>query len=139
MAKAAQIAESYGWDEVNINCGCPSDRASDGCFGAQLMLDPHLIGWIAQQMMESVSIPVSVKCRLGVDKQDTYDFAKEFIETVSSYGVKKFYVHAWKVYLKGLSTKQNRTVPPLWYDRVFKLKQDFPHLEIFINGGISSI
>lgn len=140
MAEAAKVAEEWGYDEVNINCGCPSAKTRDGCFGAVLMMDPPLVARITRAMREAVNIPVTVKCRLGVDDRDQYEHVREFVEVVSREGgVEKFIVHARKCLLHGLSPAENRSVPPLKYDWVFKLKGEFPHLRFVINGGFTSV
>jgi tRNA-dihydrouridine synthase A len=140
MAQAAKIVEEYGYDEVNVNCGCPSNKTRDGCFGAVLMFDPQLVARITRSMQKSVNIPVTVKCRLGVDDMDKYEEVKNFIKIVSHEGgVTKFIIHARKCFLNGLSPHENRTIPPLKYDWVFQLKQDFPDLNFVINGGFTTI
>ena len=140
MAMAAKICEDFGYDEVNVNCGCPSSRTTDGCFGAILMFEPKQVAAITREMMKAVSIPVTVKCRLGVDDLDKYEDVKNFINIVSTEGgVSKFIVHARKCLLKGLSPHENRTVPPLKYDWVLNLKKDFPHLKLVINGGFLEV
>lgn len=139
MALAAKIAvEDYGYDEVNVNCGCPSNRTRDGSFGAVLMFDPKLVADITRTMQKAVNVPVTVKCRLGVDNMDKYEDVHNFIRIVSHEGgVKKFTIHARKCFLRGLNPHENRTVPPLKYDWVLRLKQDFPDLSFVINGGFS--
>lgn len=140
MGQAAKILEAHGYDEVNINCGCPSQKTKDGCFGAILMFEPKLVAQICAEMRKQVSIPVTVKCRLGVDDHDSYPEMVEFIRTVSEEGgITKFIIHARKAYLSGLNPKQNRTVPPLKYSWVFELKKEFPHLNFVINGGFNTI
>lgn len=140
MGQAAKILEDYGYDEVNINCGCPSQKTKEGCFGAILMFDPHLVAAICAEMRKQVKIPVTVKCRLGVDDKDSYPEMVEFIRIVSEEGgITKFIVHARKAFLSGLNPKQNRTVPPLKYQWVFDLKQQFPHLNFVINGGFDEV
>ena len=117
MASAAKLADEAGFSEVNINCGCPSNKAGKSQFGAVLMKDPELVARIASAMRDAVRCEVSVKCRLGVDDLDTYEYARDFLSAVhDGSGVTKFYIHARKVFLKGLDPKQNRTIPPLWYD-----------------------
>ena len=140
MGQAARVVESWGYDEVNINCGCPSDKTAAGCFGAVLMFDPGLVAEICAEMRRQVTIPVTVKCRLGVDSRDEWDHIVEFIRVVSDQGgIEKFIIHARKCHLHGLNPKQNRTIPPLKYDWVFKLKRLFPHLNFVINGGFDTI
>ena len=139
LAKCAVLAQEHGYDEVNLNIGCPSDRVKNASFGACLMANPQLVADCVRAMQDAVSIPVTVKTRLGIDDLDSYQYLADFIETVSGGGCNQFLVHARKAWLKGLSPKQNRMVPPLHYDRVYRLKQDFPHLEIVVNGGITTI
>ena len=124
MAMAAKIAaEDYGYDEININCGCPSNKTRDGCFGAVLMFDPKLVAEITRSMQKAVNVPVTVKCRLGVDDLDKYEDVNNFIRIVSHEGgVEKFIIHARKCFLNGLSPHENRNIPPLKYDWVLKLK-----------------
>ncbi|NQZ08058.1 MAG: tRNA dihydrouridine(20/20a) synthase DusA [Algicola sp.] len=139
MAYCAKLAQQRGYDEVNINVGCPSDRVQNGMFGACLMFRPDLVAQCVSEMREAVDIPVTVKCRIGIDDSDEYQFLADFIETVEAAGCGAFTVHARKAWLKGLSPKQNRDVPPLNYERVYQLKQKHPNLEITINGGITAI
>ena len=139
LALCAKIAEDYGYDEVNLNVGCPSDRVQNGRFGACLMADPQLVVDCVAAMRQVVSIPVTVKSRIGIDDRDSYPELVDFISTVAAGGCETFIVHARKAWLSGLSPKQNRDVPPLRYDVVFQLKQDFPQLEIIINGGITRL
>jgi len=139
LARAAEIAAGYGYDEINLNVGCPSDRVQSGRFGACLMQEPDLVADCVRAMRAAVQIPVTVKSRIGVDDQDEYDDLKRFVETVAAAGCATFIVHARKAWLKGLSPKQNREVPPLRYAVVHRLKRDFPALEIVINGGIASL
>jgi tRNA-dihydrouridine synthase A len=139
LAECARIGESYGYDEINLNVGCPSPRVSHGEFGACLMQKPALVASCVSAMQERVNIPVTVKCRIGVDSEDSYEHLHQFIETVSKSGCDTFIVHARKALLKGLSPKQNRDIPPLQYHQVVRLKQDFPHLNIVINGGIKTL
>ena len=136
LSKAALIGEKFGYDEINLNVGCPSDRVQSGRFGACLMKEPEQVAACVRAMMDKVTIPVTVKTRLGVDNHDSYQFLCDFIGQVSAAGCRSFTLHARKAWLSGLSPKQNRTVPPLDYDRVYQLKQDYPHLEVIINGGI---
>jgi len=139
LAICSKMAEDYGYDEVNLNVGCPSDRVQSGRFGACLMAEPELVAECVAAMQQSVSIPVTVKSRIGIDDRDSYQELAHFIATVANAGCKTFIVHARKAWLSGLSPKQNREVPPLRYDVVFQLKQDFPKLEIILNGGITSL
>lgn len=137
LAEASKIGEDFGYDEINLNVGCPSDRVQSGRFGACLMAEPQLVADCISTMQSRVSVPVTVKCRVGIDRNDSYELFREFIETVAASGCQRFYVHARKAWLDGLSPKQNRDVPPLRYEFVYKLKQEFPNLEIAINGGIT--
>ena len=138
MTECAKIAEQRGYNEININVGCPSDRVQNGRFGACLMAEPTLVADCINEMQAAVNIPVTVKSRIGIDDQDSYEFLHHFIEHVASAGCQHFIIHARKAWLSGLSPKQNREVPPLDYQRVYQIKQDFPKLEISINGGIKS-
>ncbi|MEY4769010.1 MAG: hypothetical protein RL637_1649 [Pseudomonadota bacterium] len=139
LAICAKIAQDYGYDEVNLNVGCPSDRVQNARFGACLMLEPQRVAECVQVMQQAVQIPVTVKCRIGVDQRDSYEELAEFISCVSQAGCRTFIIHARKAWLSGLSPKQNREVPPLRYEVVFQLKQQFTHLEIILNGGIEQI
>jgi len=139
LANAARIGQDYGYDEINLNVGCPSPRVSKGRFGACLMLEPQLVADCMVAMQQAVSIPVTVKCRIGVDDQDSYERLHAFISLIAATGCKSFIVHARKAWLSGLSPKENREIPPLHYDVVWRLKQDFPHLRIIINGGITTL
>ncbi len=139
MAAAAKLAEEFGFDEININVGCPSERVQSGAFGACLMKEPETVASCVNDMKRHTALPVTVKIRTGVDDSDSYPFLQEFIKTVADAGCQTFIVHARKAWLKGLSPKQNREIPPLDYDRVYQLKKDFPKLEIIINGGIRSV
>jgi tRNA-dihydrouridine synthase A len=139
MAQCAQIAQRYGYDEVNINVGCPSERVQRGAFGACLMAEPQLIAGCVKVMQSDVDIPVTVKHRIGIDDQEDYEDMARFVDSVANAGCRTFIVHARKAWLKGLSPKQNRDVPPLRYDLVYQLKQAFPELEIIINGGIKTL
>ncbi len=139
ILSASLIAESYGYDEINLNIGCPSSSVQNGGFGACLMLDKKHVGDIVHTLSNNVKIPISIKCRIGVDDLDTYSFLYDFIKEVSSSRCNIFYVHARKALLSGVSPRDNRRIPKLDYDRVYKLKQDFPHLEIILNGGVNSL
>lgn len=139
MAECARLAASYGYDEVNINVGCPSERVQKGAFGACLMAEPDLIAECVSAMQAAVNIPVTVKNRIGIDDQDDYAGLHHFVSTVSQAGCQTFIIHARKAWLKGLSPKENREIPPLRYDLVYAIKQAFPHLEIIINGGITTL
>jgi len=139
LAEASRIGCEYAYDEINLNVGCPSDRVQMGRIGACLMADPELVGQCIKAMRSAVSIPVTVKHRIGIDDQDEEQDLCRFVESVATAGCKVFIVHARKAWLKGLSPKQNRDVPPLNYERVYRLKEQFPELEIIINGGLQSI
>lgn len=139
LAQAAKIAEDYGFDEVNLNIGCPSDRVQAGRFGACLMAEPELVGECVSAMVNAVQIPVTVKNRIGIDEQDVRKTLWQFVELVSQAGCKEFIVHARKAWLKGLSPKDNRTIPPLDYELVHELAKSFNQLEFCINGGINSL
>jgi len=139
LARCARIIENYGYDEVNLNVGCPSDRVQNGRFGACLMAEPALVAECVQAMQQVVSIPVTVKSRIGIDEQDSYDELVDFVSTVAEAGCKTFIIHARKAWLKGLSPKQNRDVPPLRYEVVYQIKKDFPDLEVVLNGGVTSL
>lgn len=139
LAQAARIGESFGYAEINLNLGCPSDRVQAGRFGACLMLEPALVAEAFGAMKEAVDIEVTVKHRLGVDDQDSEAFLQDFVGTLAEAGCRTFIVHARKAWLKGLSPKENREVPPLDYARVLRLKAFFPELKIIINGGIQSL
>lgn len=139
LAECSKIAEDWGYDEVNLNCGCPSDRVQNGMIGACLMAEPKLVAECIAAMQSAVKIPVTVKHRIGIDDMEDYEGLVTFVETIAASGCRTFIVHARKAWLKGLSPKENREIPPLQYDKVFQLKQDFPHLEIIINGGITTL
>jgi len=139
LAQCAIMAQDWGYDEVNLNIGCPSPRVQSGNFGACLMLQPHLVASAVEAIKAVVDIPVTVKHRIGVDEQDSYEDLSNFVAIVSQAGASRFTCHARKAWLKGLSPKENRTVPPLRYQDVYQLKQDFSHLEIEINGGITNL
>ena len=139
MALAAEIGQEFGYDEVNINVGCPSDRVQSGRFGACLMGEPDLVATMVRTMHKAVDIPITVKSRIGIDDLDSYDFLCKFVDTIATAGCKNFIVHARKACLSGLSPKQNREIPPLNYERVYRLKVDYPELEIVINGGIETL
>lgn len=138
LAAASKIGAEYGYDEINLNIGCPSDRVQSGRFGACLMAEPELVGECVAAMGEAVALPVTVKCRIGIDDQDAEESLDRFIDRVAQAGCRTFIVHARKAWLKGLSPKENRDVPPLDYGRVARLKQRRPDLEIILNGGIES-
>ena len=139
LIECSKKCEQFGYDEINLNVGCPSDRVQKGKFGACLMLEPDLVAECLAAMKNSVSIPVSIKCRLGVDDHEEYEFLYNFVSIVKQSGVKVFIIHARNGILKGLSPRQNRNIPPLKYDYVYRLKKDFPDLEIIINGGIKNL
>lgn len=136
LAAAARLGAAAGYDEINLNVGCPSDRVQAGCFGAALMLEPQLVAECVAAMRAAVTVPVTVKTRLGVDDHDSYEFACDFVAKVAAAGCDTFVVHARKAWLSGLSPKENRDIPPLDYARVYRLKRDFPELCIVINGGL---
>ena len=139
LIECSKKCEQFGYDEINLNVGCPSDRVQKGKFGACLMLEPNLVAECLDAMKSSVNIPVSIKCRLGVDDHKEYKFLYDFVSIVKESGVKVFIIHARNGILKGLSPRQNRNIPPLKYDYVYRLKKDFPDLEIIINGGIKNL
>lgn len=139
LADAARIGADYGYDEINVNVGCPSDRVQSGRFGACLMAEPQLVADCVAAMRAAVDVPVTVKCRIGIDDQDAEADFNAFIDTVAAAGCAVFMVHARKAWLQGLSPKENREVPPLDYDRVYRLKQRRPDLAVVINGGIASL
>ena len=137
LAFAAKLGEQWGYDEINLNCGCPSERVQRGAFGACLMAEPHTVADSVKAMRDVVSIPVTVKHRIGIDRIESYDFVRDFVGQVSEAGCGVFIVHARNAWLQGLSPKENREVPPLRYEFAYRLKQDFPHLVIVVNGGIT--
>src|SRR6201991_2333266 len=138
LAIAARFGAEAGYDEINLNVGCPSDRVQSGKFGACLMREPALVGDCVKAMRDAVDVPVTVKCRIGVDDQDEYADLQHFTETMLAAGVQILVVHARKAWLQGLSPKENREIPPLDYERVYRLKQEFPALGVIINGGITT-
>ncbi len=138
LATCAEIAEQAGYDEVNLNVGCPSDRVQSGRFGACLMAEPELVADGVSRMSRSVDIPVTVKTRIGIDDKDSYEELTAFIDCVKQVGCNTFIIHARKAWLNGLSPKENREVPPLQYETVYRLKQDFPDLDFIINGGFTT-
>ena len=138
LAHCARLGQDWGYDEINLNCGCPSERVQRGAFGACLMAEPQLVADCVKAMVDVVDVPVTVKHRIGIDKTESYDFVRDFVGAVSEAGCKVFIVHARNAWLKGLSPKENREVPPLRYALVHQLKRDFPQLTIAINGGITS-
>ena len=139
LAHAAEVGQAFGYDEINLNIGCPSPRVRKGRFGAALMATPDAVADCARAMIRAVDVPVTVKCRIGIDGRGAYEDLKSFVETVAAAGVKSFAVHARIAVLGGLSPAENREIPPLRYDAVYRLKQDFPALEVAINGGVASL
>ncbi|CAM2193261.1 tRNA-dihydrouridine synthase A [Paraburkholderia kururiensis] len=139
LARAARLGEQWGYDEINLNCGCPSERVQRGAFGACLMNEPQLVADCVKAMRDVVSVPVTVKHRIGVDAVEEYGFVRDFVGTVAEAGCNVFIVHARNAILKGLSPKENREIPPLKYEYAYQLKRDFPQLEIVINGGIKTL
>ena len=139
LAQAARLGAQWGYDEINLNCGCPSERVQRGAFGACLMAEPALVADCVKAMRDAVSVPVTVKHRIGIDSVEAYDFVRDFVGQVADAGCETFIVHARNAILKGLSPKENREIPPLKYDYVYRLKRDFPDLEIIINGGIDTL
>ena len=136
LALAARLGAQWGYDEINLNCGCPSERVQKGAFGACLMNEPRTVADGVKAMRDAVDIPVTVKHRIGVDRTESYDFVRDFVGTVSEAGCEVFIVHARNAWLQGLSPKENREIPPLRYEVVHRLKRDFPQLTIVINGGL---
>lgn len=139
LAEAAKIAADFGYDEINLNCGCPSDRVQSGAFGAVLMENPRLVAECCAAMIKAVDIPVTVKCRIGVDDQQPEEVLPDFIARVAAVGVDRFTIHARKAWLQGLSPKENRDIPPLNYDLVRDMKSLFPHLHLSVNGGVETL
>ncbi|MCF8154709.1 MAG: tRNA dihydrouridine(20/20a) synthase DusA [Rhodoferax sp.] len=138
LAHCARLGQDWGYDEINLNCGCPSERVQRGAFGACLMAEPRLVADCVKAMVDVVDVPVTVKHRIGIDKTESYTFVRDFVGAVSEAGCRVFIVHARNAWLKGLSPKENREVPPLRYELVHQLTRDFPQLTIAINGGITS-
>ncbi len=138
LARSAKLGERYGYDEINLNIGCPSERVQRGAFGACLMAEPKLVAACVSHLRAAVKIPVTVKHRIGIDQVEEYNFVRDFVGTVAEAGCRTFIVHARNAVLKGLSPKENREVPPLKYDYVYRLKREFPDLEIVINGGLTT-
>ncbi|MES2538209.1 MAG: tRNA dihydrouridine(20/20a) synthase DusA [Pseudomonadota bacterium] len=139
LAKSAKLGQQWGYDEINLNCGCPSERVQKGAFGACLMAEPQLVADCVKAMRDAVSIDVTVKHRVGIDQTESYEFVRDFVGAVAGAGCSTFIVHARNAILKGLSPKENREIPPLKYDFAYRLKRDFPQLEIIINGGIKTL
>ena len=138
LAKSAKLGEQWGYDEINLNCGCPSERVQKGAFGACLMAEPQLVADCVKAMRDAVSIDVTVKHRIGIDETESYDFVRDFVGVIADAGCQTFIVHARNAILKGLSPKENREIPPLKYEFAYQLKRDFPRLEIIVNGGIKT-
>jgi tRNA-dihydrouridine synthase A len=138
LAQCARLGERWGYDEINLNCGCPSERVQRGSFGACLMAEPRLVADCVKAMVDAVAIPVTVKHRIGIDREERYGFVRDFVGTVSEAGCNVFLVHARNAWLKGLSPKENREIPPLRYELVHRLKREFPHLTIAVNGGFTT-
>jgi tRNA-dihydrouridine synthase A len=139
LAHSASLGEKWGYDEINLNCGCPSERVQKGAFGACLMNEAALVADCVKAMRDAVQIDVTVKHRIGIDQTESYDFVRDFVGTVMEAGCNTFIVHARNAVLKGLSPKENREIPPLRYEVAYRLKKDFPELEIIINGGIKTL
>ena len=139
LARAARLGERRGYDEINLNCGCPSERVQRGAFGACLMAEPRLVADCVKAMLDAVGIPVTVKHRVGVDRREDYGFVRDFVGAVAEAGCRVFIVHARSAWLQGLSPKENREVPPLRYEVVHRLKSDFPSAAFVLNGGIASL
>ena len=137
LAQCARLGQQWGYDEINLNCGCPSERVQRGAFGACLMAEPALVSDCVKAMVDAVGVPVTVKHRIGIDKSEDYGFVRDFVGQVSEAGCRVFIVHARNAWLQGLSPKENRDIPPLRYGTVHQLKQEFPHLTIVINGGLT--
>ena len=138
LAHCARLGEEWGYDEINLNCGCPSERVQNGSFGACLMAEPALVADCVKAMVDAVDVPVTVKHRIGLDRNEDYAFVRDFVGTVAGAGCSTFIVHARNAWLKGLSPKENREVPPLRYDVVALLKRDFPMLRFVVNGGLAA-
>lgn len=139
LTECAKIGEDYGYDMINLNCGCPSDRVQKGRFGACLMAEPNLVADCISSMKNAVTIPITLKCRIGIDDSEEYVFLEEFIKTVSAAGCDTFIIHARNAWLKGLSPKENREIPPLRYDIAAQIKENFPHLTVILNGGLTDV
>lgn len=139
LAKAAKLGADYKYDEINLNCGCPSDRVQQGRFGACLMAEPDLVAECVAAMKDATSVPVTVKCRIGIDDSEDYEFLEQFVSTIAARGCETFIIHARKAWLKGLSPKENREIPPLKYEVAARLKQAYPKLNIILNGGLKAV
>jgi tRNA-dihydrouridine synthase A len=137
LAACARIGQRWGYDEINLNCGCPSDRVQRGAFGACLMLQPQRVADGVKAMLDAVTVPVTIKHRIGVGREEGYGFVRDFMGTMAQAGCRVFIVHARNAWLEGLSPKENREIPPLRYDVAYRLKRDFPHLTIVLNGGVT--
>lgn len=137
LAHCARLGAQWGYDEINLNCGCPSERVQRGAFGACLMAEPRLVADCVKAMADAVTVPVTVKHRIGIDRTESYAFVRDFVGTVAEAGCRVFIVHARNAWLQGLSPKENREIPPLRYEIVHRLKQDFPQLTIVLNGGLT--
>jgi len=139
LAECARLAEEYGYDEINLNCGCPSDRVQNGFFGACLMGRPDLVAECVETMARATSVPITVKCRIGIDDKDSFEFLDEFVDKIADKGCKTFIIHARKAWLSGLSPKENREIPQLNYDRAHEIRQKHPHLRVILNGGLTTL
>nr|WP_217345001.1 tRNA dihydrouridine(20/20a) synthase DusA [Noviherbaspirillum sp. L7-7A]MBV0879211.1 tRNA dihydrouridine(20/20a) synthase DusA [Noviherbaspirillum sp. L7-7A] len=139
LAHSARLGQQWGYDEINLNCGCPSERVQKGAFGACLMAEPQLVADCVKAMRDAVDIDVTVKHRIGLDQHESYDFVRDFVGTIAEAGCATFIVHARNAILKGLSPKENREIPPLRYECAYRLKRDFPALEIILNGGVRTL
>lgn len=139
LATCAKKGEDAGYNEINLNCGCPSDRVQKGKIGAILMTEPDLVAEAFSEMQNAVNVPVTIKCRIGIDEQDSLEFLDKFVSTIANAGCNTFIIHARKAWLKGLSPKENRTIPPIDYDRAFAIKEKYPQLNISINGDIKTV
>ncbi|VVE53830.1 tRNA-dihydrouridine(20/20a) synthase [Pandoraea communis] len=139
LARAATLGEQWGYDEINLNCGCPSERVQRGAFGACLMAEPELVADCVKAMRDAVQVPVTVKHRIGIDDVESFSFVEDFVGKIAAAGCTTFIVHARNAILKGLSPKENREIPPLKYDYAYRLKQVFPQLEILVNGGVKTL
>ncbi len=139
LALAAKMGEDFGYDEINLNCGCPSERVQKGAFGACLMAEPDLVARCVESMTKAVKIPVTVKCRIGIDECDPETFLRAFIKPVADAGCSMFVIHARKAWLKGLSPKENRTKPPINYDLPARIKAEYPHIEFIVNGEVRTV
>ncbi|MCD6026649.1 MAG: dusA [Solimicrobium sp.] len=138
LAKCAKLGEQWGYDEINLNCGCPSERVQRGAFGACLMAEPRLVADCVKAMRDTVSIDITVKHRIGINESESYEFMRDFVGEIADAGCRTFIVHARNAILQGLSPKENREIPPLNYDYAYQLKREFPSLEIIVNGGIKN-